>query len=222
VRFVSKLLAGILLLGCGIALAQDARPNFEAFRKFREQHKYTFQLRTMVTAGLMEIERSKSTQLKPEQAKKILEILTPLQKQPKLTQEQAKQAIHKLQKVLDQRQLAAVDRVLQRRPGMGGPPGGPGGAPGPGGPGGPGAMGPGRPPRQGAPAGGPSAANRPRFDPTKMQNFNPFNPSPQSPMYQMEKEQNDRLFSFLKARAAGKAATLELRRPGMPGGPPPR
>lgn len=221
--------AGALLAGLSLVVSIPrvcAQPpagggfNPAAFQKFREQHKYTFQLRTMVTAGLTELERVKSTQLTPDQAKKVLSVLTPLRKQPKLTQDQAKATIQKLQRILTQRQLTAVDRVLQRsqrpfggRPGAGAPPGGPGGAPGAG-------AGPGmgaRPRQQ------PGPGARPRFDPTRMQNFNPFNPAKDSPRYQQEKERNDKLFEFLSARAAGKAAKLDLRPPGPPpAGPPPR
>jgi len=194
--------------------------NPAAFQKFREQHKYTFQLRTTVTAGFTELERVKSTQLTPDQAKKVLSVLTPLRKQPKLTQDQAKATIQKLQKILSQRQLAAIDRVLQRGQGMfGGRPGGPGAGGPAGGPPGMGAPPGGRPAQQGRPG----AAARPRFDPTRMQNFNPFNPAKDSPRYAQDKERNDRLFAFLSARAAGKAAKLDLRPPGPPpGGPPPR
>src|SRR5690242_1058482 len=71
---------------------------FAAFQKFREQHKYTFQLTSTLTRGLMECQRSKSTELKPDQAKKILAVIEPLKKQPKLTQDQAKATLQKLQK----------------------------------------------------------------------------------------------------------------------------
>lgn len=213
-------LAAFTLVAAVCASAQPPAGGFNpaAFQKFREQHKYTFQLRTTVTAGFTELERMKSTQLTPDQAKKILSVLTPLRKQPKLTQDQAKATIQKLQKVLTQRQLAAIDRVLQRAPAFGRRPGGPGAGGPPGGPGGPGmgAPGAGRP---GQP-GGPGAGARPRFDPTRMQNFNPFNPAKDSPRYADEKERNDKLFAFLSARAAGKAAKLELRPPGPPPGAP--
>ncbi len=48
------------------------------------------------------------------------------------------------------------------------------------------------------------------FDPARMKNFNPFNPDKSSPLYQRTKERNDKLFAFLRARAAGKDAKLDL------------
>lgn len=208
-----------------------------AFMKFREQHKYSFQLRTMVRNGLQEVERSKSTQLKPAQAKQVLAVITPWKSKPKMTQEEAKASIQKLQKVFDTKQLAAVDKAIQQsqRPRGGGPGGGGPGGGGPGGPGG-GAPGGGAPggfpagPRPGGP-GGPGGSGGPgggrTFDFNKMKNFNPFNPSKESPRYQRDKESIDKVFAFLNARAAGKTATLELpsfggfgggRGPGGPGG----
>ena len=41
--------------------------------------------------------RSQTTRVKPEQAKKLLNVLNPLKKQPKLNQEQAKAGIKKVQ-----------------------------------------------------------------------------------------------------------------------------
>lgn len=190
--------------------------NFSAFQKWRDQHKYTFQLRTMVTGGIAECERSKSTQVKPPQAKQILSILTPLTKKPKLKQEEAKAAIQQVQRVFDARQLAAVDRAVQastrRRgggPGGGGPGGGaPGGGPGAGGPGG------------GRPGGGGPGGGRGGFDPARMQNFNPFNPDKSSPMGARQVERNEKLFGFLKARAAGKMDTkFDVPTFGPGGGP---
>jgi len=234
---LSALLAA---LPAGVVLAQGpggggGGGGFAAFQKWRDQHKYTFQLRTMLTGGLAECERSKNTELKPAQAKSILAVLTPLRKQPKLTQDQAKGAIQKLQKVFDAKQLAAVDRSVQasqqRRGGFGGPggggpggggPGGPGGAgrpPGGGGPGGPGGPGgAGRPPGGGGPGGG----GPPAFDPAAMKDFNPFNPDKKSPMYDRQKERNDKLFEFLTARSTGKAAKFEMPSFGGPGGGPGR
>jgi hypothetical protein len=218
-RTTRKLLVAALVAAAAPAvLAQQGGGgfNFSAFQNFRNQHKYTFQLRTMVTRGLMELERTKSTQLEPAQAKKLLATLTPLRKQPKLTQEQAKTAIKQVQRILNNRQLAAIDRVLTqdqtRMRGMGGQ-GGPGGMR-PGGMGGPGAPGGMRP---GGPGGRPGGM-RPMFDPARMQNFNPFNPQRTSPSYDREKQANDRLFTFLQARAAGKAAKFDMPRFGPPRG----
>lgn len=167
------------------ALAQGPSP---AFMKWRDQHKYTFQLRTMLTAGIAECERSKSTAIKPDQAKKILGVLMPLTKKPKLTQDEAKLAIQKLQLVYEARQLTSVDKVLKasanRRPGGGAPGGAPGG-------------------------GSPGGAARPPFDPTRMKNFNPFNPEKSSPMYERSVDRNKKLIAFLQARSTGKAAKFD-------------
>ena len=159
-RPVKTLLLAATLAGAAVpVLAQGGAPpggggggfNPAAFMKFREQHKYTFQLSTTTGRGLMECERTPQTRIKPDQAKKIIGVLTPLKKKPKLTQDEAKAAIKKLQVIFDGKQLTAVDKAIQssqRRPGGGGPGGG---APGGGGPGG-GAPGGGAP--GGAPGGG--------------------------------------------------------------------
>ncbi|MCC6484178.1 MAG: hypothetical protein IT209_04955 [Armatimonadetes bacterium] len=185
-----------------VAYAQGST-NAAAFQKFRSQHKYTFQLSTTVFRGLAECERTDSTKLKPAQAKQILSVLNPLRKQSKLTQDQAKSAIQKIQRALDQKQLSAIDKVLNSnaRPGFSGSGNRPGNATGarPGG---------NRP-------GGPAAGNRPAFDPSKMKDFNPFNPSKTSPNYERQLDRVKRLFSFLEARSANKPATLQMMRPGQ-------
>src|SRR4051812_27839118 len=84
--------------------------NFGAFQKWRDQHKMTFQLSTTVTRGIENCERSSNAKLKPDQAKKILGVLAPLKKKDKLTQDEAKEDIKKLQTILDQKQLAEVDK----------------------------------------------------------------------------------------------------------------
>jgi hypothetical protein len=201
------LLIGVLaVLPSAAALAQQPPGggggafNPAAFQKWRDQHKYTFQLRTMVTGGIMECERSKSTQIKPAQAKQILGVITPLTKKPKLKQDEAKAAIQSVQKIFDSRQLSAVDKAIQAsaaRRGGGGPGGG-GGRPG------------GGPPGGGGPGGG--GGNRPVFDPAKMQNFNPFNPEKGTAMYDRNTDRNKKLISFLQARAAGKMdTTLDIQ-----------
>jgi hypothetical protein len=225
----SKLLLAVPLAGAiaTAALAQQGAGGgggFSQFAKFRDQHKYTFQLQTMVTGGLMEMERSPSTKLKAAQAKQVLTVLNPLRKQPKLTQDQARASIQKLQKAFDTKQLTAVDRAIkssQRRMAGGGRPGGGGpGGPGGGGPGGGGpGFGGGRP--GGGGPGGPGGRSGGGFDINRMKNFNPFNPDKASPRYERSKERNDRLFAFLSARAAGKDAKLDIPqgRGGGPGGP---
>jgi hypothetical protein len=201
------LIGALAVLPSASALAQPPPGggggfNPAAFQKWRDQHKYTFQLRTMVTGGIMECERSKSTQLKPAQAKQILGVITPLTKKPKLKQDEAKAAIQSVQKIFDARQLSAVDKAIQasaarRGGGGGGGAGGGGGRPG------------GGPPGGGGPGGG---GNRPAFDPVKMQNFNPFNPEKGTAMYDRNADRNKKLFAFLQGRAAGKMdTTLDIQ-----------
>jgi uncharacterized membrane protein YgcG len=204
-------IALLAFVPAAVVLAQGG--GFAAFAKFRDQHKYTFQLRTMVTSGLMECERSPTTRLKPAQAKQLLAVLAPLRKQPKLTQDQAKAAIQKVQKVYDTKQLSAVDKAIQqsaRRRGGGGAPGGGGGAPGGGAPG------------AGRPGGGsPGGGGRPPFDPAKAKNFNPFNPQKDGFGYERNVSRNKTLFAFLEARAANKNAKLDIQMGpggGRPGG----
>jgi hypothetical protein len=225
---LSRILLAVPLIGlaAGTAFAQQGGGppgGASAFAKFRDQHKYTFQLSTMATRGLMEVERSANTKLKPAQAKQVLAALSPLRKQPKLTQDQAKAAIQKLQKALDARQMSAMDRAIQqsqRRMAGGGRPGGGGPGFGGGGPGGPGGGGPGGGPRAGGPGGpgGGGPGGRGGFDPNRMKNFNPFNPEKGSPRYDQTKDRNDKLFAFLAARAAGKDAKLDLPQGRGPGG----
>lgn len=225
-RFQALLVAGITVFAASAVLAQGPPGgggaggfNMGAFQKWRDQHKYTFQLRTMVTRGLMECNRSKSTELKPDQAKKVLDALKPLRKQPKLTQDQAKGTIKKLQGALEPRQMTAMDKAVQasaRRPGGGGPGGGgpggggpPGGGP-PGGGFGGGPPGGGGPGGAGRPGGGGPGGGRPGMNFAQMKDFNPFNADPKSPGYERNKDRNDKLFAYLEARAAGKAATLDI------------
>lgn len=124
------------------------------FAQFREEHKFTFQLMQMVRHIGIINDDPKHT-LTPAQAKQVLAVLNPLKAKPKLTQDQAKQALKDLKKIFTVDQLNAMAKIKMpmRRPGMGGP-GGPGG---PGGMGRPGGMG-----------------NRPPMDPNAMKNFNPF------------------------------------------------
>lgn len=185
-----------------------------AFQKFREQHKYQFQVSRTLARGLTEMERSKTTSLKPEQAKQLLAILKPAAKTPKMTSEQAKGVIQKMQKIFDTRQLASLDKALAQRPGGGPGGGGPGGGGGGGGFGGgaPGGGGPGGGPGGGGPGGG-----RPPMDFSKMKDFNPLNPPTGNRMGDGMKTRVTAVMTFLEARASGKPATLSL--PSFGGGP---
>jgi hypothetical protein len=218
-RSQAAFFTGAVTLGLAatVALAQGPPGGFSAFTKFRDQHKMTFQLQTMVTRGLTECERSKMTEIKPAQAKQLLIALTPWKSKPKMTQDEARATIQKVQKVFEAKQLTAIDKAIQEQQrrmasfgggGGGGAPGGGGGTPGGGG-------GP-RPGGGGPPGGG--GGNRPPFDPVKSKNFNPFNPVKDSPRYEQSKARNDKLFAFLTARAAGKGGKLDLPQFGRPGG----
>jgi hypothetical protein len=198
-------------LGVGIVLALIAsvafsQEGFSSFQKWREEHKATFQLRTMVTRGLAECEQNKATEIKQPQAKQLLAVLTPWRSKAKMTQAEARATIQQVQKVLEAKQVTAIDKVLleeQHRLAE---------------------LTAGSAPRPGAPA-TPSAgggSNRLPFDPVKSKNFNPFNPAKDSPMYDRNKARNDKLFAFLTARASGKGGKLELpilRPSGGPVGP---
>lgn len=171
------------------------------FAQFREQHKYTFQLMTMVR-HIGEIDKQPKYALTPDHAKRTIAILKPLRSRPKLTQDQAKTTLKALKAVFTADQLNAMARVQDRRPGMGGGPGGPGGpggrGPGMGGPGGPGGRGPGM--------GGPGGAGRPRMDPNAMKNFNPFYTSGggSNPMAARMAQRWSEFFSKLEQRAKHK------------------
>lgn len=165
-------------------------PQSGPFAQFREEHKFTFQLSQMVR-HIGEIDKDPKHALTPAQAKQVLAVLKPLRTQPKLTQDQAKQALKDLKRVFTVDQLNAMAKIKspQRRPGMGGP----------GGPGGPGG--------QGRPGGG-MQGNRPRFDMNAMKNFNPFNPKvDKSDQRSVDraKRMND-MFSDLEKKAKGAKA----------------
>jgi hypothetical protein len=188
-----------------------------AFQKFREQHKYTFQL-TRMLRGVGELDKDPSTALTPAQAKGVLTVLKPWQTKPKMTQDDAKSVMRGVKKVLTAKQLNALSRVQDR--GFGGGRGGPGGGPGGGGPpgggfGGPGGGPPGGGPPGGGPPGGFRGAGGPgggrRFDPAAMKNFNPLltKADPNNPMSTRRAERMKRMFAQLEARASGKAATAK-------------
>lgn len=150
-----------------LAMAQQPSPQMMAqWQKFREQHKYHFQLREMFYK-ITELEKKGGqTALTKEQAKKILDIVKPLTQKEKLTADEAKKVLKEIKAVLRADQLNALQRIQLPRWGgrQGGQGGGPGGAGGPpGGAGGP----------PGGGAGGPGGGGM-RFDLSRMQNFNPL------------------------------------------------
>jgi len=190
---LSRLMAGVTVaLLATAALTQPPPQVAQEWQKFREEHKYHFQLReTFLKLGELE-KKGGQTALTKEQAKKLLEIFLPLTKKEKLTADEAKEALKKVKGILRGDQLNALQRIQLPRMGRpGGGPGGPGGAPG--GPGGPG------------PAGGP------RFDPSQMRNFNPLSlvvkVDPKSPMAEFAKRRAERVkevLSLLEKKAKSK------------------
>jgi len=144
----------------------------EQMTQFREEHKYTFQL-TRLVGNIGRLEQEGKNKLTPAQAKQLLGILQPLRTQPKLTQDDAKEAIRSLQAALTMDQRTEIGQMPERRFGGGnrGGQGGPGGQ----GMGGAGGQGGGAPRGQGGQNGGRPGGQRPQFDPAAMKDFNPFN-----------------------------------------------
>lgn len=168
------------------AIAQPPPQMAAQWQKFREEHKYHFQLReTFLKLGELE-KKGGPTALTKDQAKKLLEIFQPLTKKEKLTADEAKEALRKVKAVLKPDQLNALQRIQLPRFGR---PGGPGGQ---GGPGGGFGAGPGGP---GGPGGGP------RFDPSQMRNFNPLSlvvkVDPNSPAAEWAKRRAERIKEVL-------------------------
>jgi len=198
----SRLIAVAAVLAALIAtsaLAQGPGSGGGQFGQFREQHKFTFQLMQMVR-HVGEIDKDPKYALSPGQAKQVLGVLKPLRKKPRLTQDQAKQALKDLKKVFTVSQLNAMARIKPMpgagRRGFGG--GGPGGPGGPGGSGG-----------QGGPGG--NMGNRPRMDANAMKDFNPFykNPKASDDMSARRSKRWDQFVSDLekkskRAKAGGK------------------
>lgn len=180
----------------GFQMTPEMQKRMEEFRKWREAHRYTFQL-TSTLRGLEVLDRDAKTKLTPAQAKKILAVLQPLRNKPKLTQDEAKNALKQIKAVLTVNQLNALARYeADRRNRRGGPGGGIGMRPG--GMGGPGSA-------PGARPGGPGGARPQMPNPSQMKDFNPFKPNPQmGPFGQRAAEYWDRFFKGLQQRASGK------------------
>ena len=196
----------------GFQMTPEMQKQIEAWRKWREAHKYTFQL-TSTLRALIEIDKDQKTKLTPTQAKKILAVLQPYRNKPKMTQDDAKNALKGIKAALNVDQLNAIARIeaerRNRRGGFGGPGAGAGGGMGmrPGGPGG----GPGGMPRGGAGGagarpggpGGPGGGFR-MPDPSRMKDFNPFKPDTSTPFGQRAAQMWNEFFKGLQQRAAGK------------------
>lgn len=149
------LVAGLLMLivaAPSFAQGPAQGPGGGQFAQFREKHKYTFQLTQMVR-HIGEIDKDPKYTLSTSQAKQVIAVLQPLRTKPKLTQDQAKDALKGLKKAFTVNQLNAMARIKSRaRTGQGQRP-----------------MGEGRP---GADRAGQSA--RSRMDANAMKDFNPF------------------------------------------------
>jgi hypothetical protein len=193
----------------GFQMSPEMQKRFEEMRKWREAHKYTFQL-TSTLRALEEIDKDPKTKLTPAQAKKILAVLQPYRNKPKMTQDDAKNALKGIKAALTVDQLNAIARIeaerRNRRGGFGGPggggmgmrPGGPGMPPG----GAPGAR-PGGAPGAGGRPGAPGGNFRmPDF--SQMKDFNPFKPDTSTPFGQRAAQRWNEFFKGLQQRAAGK------------------
>lgn len=81
--------------------------------KFREEHKYTYELmQTVQQMGA--VSRSSRAGLTSSQAKQALAIIDPLKKQSTLTQRQAQQALKKLQPIIAASQKNELSRTASR------------------------------------------------------------------------------------------------------------
>ncbi len=92
---------------------QSQRPAAGPSRAGQDRHKYTFQLIRTVR-HIAEIDKDEKHALTPEQAKQVLDILTPLRSEPKLTGDGAKQVLKDLKKVFAADQLNAMARIKPR------------------------------------------------------------------------------------------------------------
>jgi len=143
-------LAGSLTFAAVLALSLPARaqqaggadnPMMAQWQKFQADHKSTIDLDRFFQ-GLMALETTDNAKLTGKQAKQVLDHITPLTKQPKLSQADARTLHKKLQAVLTAKQVTQMTKMeaqrrQQGRQGgamMGGGPGGGPGGPGGGGP----------------------------------------------------------------------------------------
>jgi hypothetical protein len=187
----------------GFQMTPEMQRRIEEWRKWREAHKHTFQL-TSTLRALAEIDKDPRTKLTPEQAKKVMAVLQPYRNKPKMTQEDAKNALKGIKAALNVNQLNAIARIEAERRnrrggtgggGMGMRPGGPGGAPG-------GMPGGGAGARPGGPGGPGGGFQMP--DPSRMKDFNPFKPDTSTPFGQRSAQYWSDFFTGLQKRASGK------------------
>lgn len=101
----------VLLLG-GLCWGQgEGGGGREGFRQemeaLQKKYRYNFMLRDTFYKTV-EMEKQKKAPLSKVQAQKILGIVTPLRKKPKLTSDEAKQNVKKMQAVLTAKQLQTL------------------------------------------------------------------------------------------------------------------
>jgi len=159
---IASLLLVVLIAATSVAQGPGGQGGGQ-WSQMREKYKYTSQLMQM-TQHIAIIDRDSKYTLTKAQAKKVLGVLQPLRKKPKLTQDEAKATLKKLKPIFTVKQLNAMAKI---KPPSRGPRTGGGYSGGQGGPGG-------GPPGGGPPGGGQPGANRPSFDPNAMKDFNPF------------------------------------------------
>jgi len=118
--------------GAGFNPPPALMAKFKAWQKWRENHKNISKLTTTL-AALRELEKDKATELKKDQAKKILSIFNEWKDKPAMTDEQAQQVNKKISDLMSDGQLQAIATApnpMQGGRGFGGGAGGqrPGGA----------------------------------------------------------------------------------------------
>jgi hypothetical protein len=164
-RYTVITISAVLMLAfAGVLLAQQQQEGRGQWSAMREKYKYTLQLTQMVR-HIQEIDKDKKYTLKPSQAKQVLAVLKPLRSKPKMTQDQARQALKDLKKVFTADQLNAIARIKPRFGAGQGTSRRPGQTPG---------QGPGMGQREPGTSGGPGGQSGRRFDPNAMKDFNPF------------------------------------------------
>jgi len=179
-------------------------PSREEMERMREANKYHMQLMRLV-GNIERLERESTAPLTAQQARLVLDILTPLRTKDKLTEDMAKETILQLQRVLTVDQRTEIGKLPERRfGGAGDRPGNPPNA-GPGGPpdGGGGGPPPGGPPlvgNDGPPAGERPGGGPPRFNPAMLKDFNPFHPAAGQPG--PDGDRWEAFFTALEAKAA--------------------
>jgi hypothetical protein len=179
--------AAFLVLATAAASFAQGPGGGGQFAQFREKNKYTFQLMSMVR-HIGEIDKDAKYRLSPDQARRVLKVLDPLRARPKMTQDQAKDALRSLKPIFNINQLNAMARI--KPPQFGG---------GQRGQGGPGGQGMGRP--------GGNGQRRP-MDMNAMKDFNPFYAKAAPGGFGAERAKRTQLFiTTLHERAEGDRPT---------------